>query len=206
MGRRHPGLVTTGMRRRGHDLEDAVYDATLAELADHGMAGLTFERIAVRAGAGKASLYRRWRDTDQLIVAALARAEDRAEASAHPVGTRLDPTGDLRTELLTFLADLAEGLTTPVGRALPPLLLERERRPELWQRIVDLLISPRQRLVTDALGRAAARGEISPEAASPARVSAGAALILSQHLTSGPLERDDVIAIVDEVVLPALQL
>ncbi|WP_419702946.1 TetR/AcrR family transcriptional regulator [Promicromonospora sp. NFX87] len=192
-------------RRRGTALEAAVYDAALAELAAHGMTGLTFERIAARAGAGKASLYRRWTDTGQLVLAALAQAEDDAEDSLHPGGTRLEPAGDLRTELLAFLSDLADGLTTPVGRALTPILLERERRPELWNRIVALLVEPRQRLVTEALERAAARGEISPDAVTPSRAGAGAALVLARHLVAGPLGQRDVSAIVDEVVLPSLR-
>jgi AcrR family transcriptional regulator len=193
-------------RRRGADLEDAVYEATLAELVEHGMSALTFERIAARAGAGKASLYRRWEDTDQLVLAALARAEDWAEHSAHPSGTRLDPAGDLRTELLAFLGDLADGLTTSVGRALMPLMLERERRPELWSRIMELMIEPRQRLVGEALDRAVERGDLPAGAVTATRISAGASLILVRHLTSGRVGGEDVIAIVDEMLLPALQI
>ena len=47
-------------RRRGKELEDALYDATLAELAAVGYGGLTMEGIAARARTGKAALYRRW--------------------------------------------------------------------------------------------------------------------------------------------------
>ncbi|BDZ48536.1 TetR family transcriptional regulator [Frondihabitans sucicola] len=192
-------------RRRGADLEDAIFDATLDELASHGMAGLTFETIAAAAGAGKASLYRRWADPEQLVLAVLARSEDDAEQGEHPSGTRLTPTGDLREELIAFLGDLADGLTTPVGRALPPLLLERERRPEMWERIVTLLVEPRQRLITEAMGRAAGRGEIPADAVTPSRVSAGAALVLGRHLTTGPVDPATIVAIVDDVVLPALR-
>lgn len=197
--------MNTNTRRRGTDLEGAVYKATLLELADHGITGLTFERIATRAGAGKASLYRRWAEVDQVVLAALAWAEDRAEESSNPAGTRLEPVGDLRTELLTFLGALAEGLATPVGRSLTPLLLERERRPDLWNRIVALLVEPRQRLITDAFERAAARGDIPSRAITPTRVSAGAALVLARHLTTGRVGQDEVQSIVDEVVLPTLR-
>jgi AcrR family transcriptional regulator len=93
------------------------------------MAGLAFESIAAAAGAGKASLYRRWAGPEQLVLAVLARSEDGAGKGDHPSGTGLIPTGDLREELIAFLRDLADGLATPVGRALPLLLLERERRP-----------------------------------------------------------------------------
>lgn len=64
---------------------------------------------------------------------------------------------------MSFLGDLAEGLTTPVGRALTALVLERERRHELWSRIVALMVAPRHRPVEDVLDRAVARGDISPQ-------------------------------------------
>ncbi|WP_202864765.1 TetR/AcrR family transcriptional regulator [Rothia uropygioeca] len=191
-------------RRRGSELEHAVFEATLAELAEHGMAGLTFDRIAARAGAGKASLYRRWTSPEQLVMAALTRAEDQARRSEHPSGTRLDAVGNLRSELITFLGDLATGLTTPLGRALTPLLLERDRRPELWNQITVLLVNPRQRLVSEALTRAAADGQIDASAVTPARISAGPAIVLASHLTTGPVTSAEVTDIVDEVILPAL--
>ncbi len=196
--------MRTDSRRRGAELEDAIFDATLAELAERGLDGLTFELIATTAGAGKASLYRRWASPEQLVLAALARSEDRAELGDHPSGTRLRPTGDVREELISFLADLADGLTTPVGRILTPLMLERERRPQMWERIVALMVEPRQRLVTEALQRAVERRVLDAAAVTPSRVGAGAGLVLARHLTSGPLDRQAVTEILDDVVLPAL--
>ena len=52
--------ATVRTRRRGKQLEDALYDATLAELAAVGYGGLTMEGIAAQARTGKAALYRRW--------------------------------------------------------------------------------------------------------------------------------------------------
>ena len=47
-------------RRRGDALREAVFDAALAEVAEHGLRGSSMTRIAQRAGTGKAALYRRW--------------------------------------------------------------------------------------------------------------------------------------------------
>src|ERR1700761_9634198 len=73
-------------RRRGKQLEDALYDATLAELAAVGYGGLTMEGIAARARTGKAALYRRWTCKHDLVQAALLYAlpplpEPRADRS-----------------------------------------------------------------------------------------------------------------------------
>src|SRR5438445_2508913 len=61
-------------RRRGEVLERALYEATLAELAEVGYGGLTMEGIAARAHTGKAALYRRWCSKQDLVHAALVYA------------------------------------------------------------------------------------------------------------------------------------
>src|SRR5215469_10729252 len=58
-------------RRRGEVLKRALYEATLAELAEVGYGGLTMEGIAARAHTGKAALYRRWASKHDLVHAAL---------------------------------------------------------------------------------------------------------------------------------------
>src|ERR1700724_2627335 len=78
---------TVRTRRRGKQLEDALYDATLAELAAVGYGGLTMEGIAAQARTGKAALYRRWSSKHDLVQAALLYAlpplpEPRADRSA----------------------------------------------------------------------------------------------------------------------------
>ena len=54
----------------------AVRDATLAELAAHGYAGLTVEAVAARSGVHKTTVYRRWGGVDGLVVDALALADE----------------------------------------------------------------------------------------------------------------------------------
>src|ERR1700753_4437896 len=66
--------ATVRTRRRGKQLEDALYDATLAELAAVGYGGLTMEGIAAQARTGKAALYRRWSSKHDLVQAALLYA------------------------------------------------------------------------------------------------------------------------------------
>ena len=82
-------------RRRGEVLERALYEATLAELAEVGYGGLTMEGIAARAHTGKAALYRRWATKCELVHAALVFASAAAaRAALRPVGQR-EPAGDV---------------------------------------------------------------------------------------------------------------
>src|SRR5947209_1689551 len=54
-------------RKRGAELEQAIRDATIAELACCGYGSLTIESVAARAQTGKASIYRRWPTKQELV-------------------------------------------------------------------------------------------------------------------------------------------
>ena len=71
---RVPGEARPGGRTARN--RDAVCRATLLELANHGYAALTVERVAERAGVHKTTVYRRWGGVDGLIVDALQFAVD----------------------------------------------------------------------------------------------------------------------------------
>ena len=66
----------TATRRRGAELDDAIYRAVFDELVDHGYVGLTFEGVARRAQTSKPVLYRRWPNRLDMVVAALTSASD----------------------------------------------------------------------------------------------------------------------------------
>ena len=51
--------------------ERAILQATRALLAEVGVRGLTLEGVAARSGVAKTTIYRRWRDKDELALAAV---------------------------------------------------------------------------------------------------------------------------------------
>ncbi|MCX4096405.1 TetR/AcrR family transcriptional regulator [Nocardia sp. alder85J] len=178
-----------GTRRRGNDLEDAVYEAALDELAEVGYERLTMDRIAKRARTGKTSVYRRWPTRADLVLDALRHRPVRA--------VRLPDTGDLREDLLTWLRRLAVLLDGPRGATVRGLVGELPDRPgtarDLHERVLGLRAEPLP-------------GRSRPPGALPFRAGgAGPALILHHFLIYGAPVPDDVIAdIVDGVALPLL--
>lgn len=188
---------TTKPRRRGDALTGAIYLATLEELARTGLEPLAFDRIAAVAGAGKASLYRRWATPAELVLAALT---DPLTGFGEP--TPEPGTGTLRGDLVELLTGLARVLEQPHGRALRPLVAQRERHPELHARVVELVLAPRQRLLLRVLERAVERGEADPAAVTPRVATVGPRLVLTEHDHRGPVSAAEVEAIVDEVLLP----
>ncbi len=183
-------------RRRGEALDAAIFQATLAELAENGYAKLTMERVAERARASKASLYRRWPTRLQLAI----------EAVYHTLPDPDSPpdTGSLRGDLIAWLRQAAEALAGPAGEALRGLLGEALSDRDGTLQIRRNSQGVGRRAMQEIARRAAARGEIHPASITPRRLEAAQAMLRSHFLFQGVPIPDHVIAeIVDEVVLPA---
>src|SRR5690606_36700959 len=116
---RMPETVTDRRKlshRRREELAAAICRASLDEVAESGYAKLIMERVAERARASKASLYRRWPTRVALVMAAVYHSL--------PSLSEVPDTGSLRDDLLTVLRRTAEILGGPAGEAMRGLLAE----------------------------------------------------------------------------------
>jgi AcrR family transcriptional regulator len=180
-------------RRRGKELEHALYDAALAELTAVGYAGLTMEGIAARARTGKAALYRRWTSKYALVQDALRYAlpplpEPREDRSA-------------RENLLTVFTahcDVLAGKTAFPSLAIMGQLIHE---PELRAIFADAVVAPRLRIIESILRAGERNGEIDSAALTPLTARVGPALI-NQHLllTGAPPDKRQLLRIIDTVI------
>ncbi|MGX6601282.1 TetR/AcrR family transcriptional regulator [Micromonosporaceae bacterium Da 78-11] len=185
-------------RRRGAALTEAIYRATLTELADSSFEELSFDRIAPRAGTGKSALYRRWDTPAELVLAAL-------RDPVTGLGVPPDPdTGTLRGDLLALLTAFARVLDEPRGRALRPLLTQRARHPELFDQVMALVKGPHHEVLLSCLRRAADRGEADPRRVNPRVASVASRMIVFESMERGTVPTGEIVAIVDEVLIPLL--
>ncbi|OBF55085.1 transcriptional regulator [Mycobacterium sp. 852002-50816_SCH5313054-b] len=186
---------STRSRRRGEVLERALYEATLAELAEVGYGGLTMEGIAARAHTGKAALYRRWCSKHDLVHAALVYA--------------LPPLPELRTgrpardKLLTMFTahrDMLAGKTSFPGLDVIHQLLHE---PEMRAIFADAVVCPRLKIIEAILQAAIDDGDLDPATVTPLTARVGPALINHQFMLTGePPNRRDLAVIVDTVIPP----
>jgi AcrR family transcriptional regulator len=187
------------MRRRGETLERAIYDAVFDQLQTVGYVGLTMEGVAAGAHTGKAALYRRWPRKEDLVVDALEHAL--------PSPADLPDHGDVREDLLDLLRRLAAMLNSPTGCALQCLMAEIDRDHPFARLLHQRVKEPRKQMFVTLLRRAADRGQVRPEAASPLVAEVGPALVMQRFLAEGPPVPDDyVVSVVDDVVLPLLRV
>jgi AcrR family transcriptional regulator len=184
-------------RRRNAVLGQAIFEATMAELAQVGYRDLTMERVAERAGTGKASLYRRWPGRAELVLAAVR----------HTTADIVVPdTGDLRADLLALLGTAADLLAGPLGEATRGLLADTLRDPDLTLAARTSVPGSGHELVMEILRRGAVRGEVRPQALTPLIAGAGPALLRQHFLVHGaPIQSDLLVEIVDQIVLPLVR-
>ena len=71
---------------RSEQAEQAIIEATLDLFAEEGFEGVCVEAVAARAGVGKATIYRRWPNKEELLLAAFSSLK-----SPFPSRGRLGP-------------------------------------------------------------------------------------------------------------------
>jgi AcrR family transcriptional regulator len=73
------------------DVDDSIVDATLDLLRIKGPKAVTVESVAARSGVAKTTIYRRYRDSRDMLSAALSRV-----TTPEPLGVEADPPDRLR--------------------------------------------------------------------------------------------------------------
>src|SRR6266542_2644871 len=138
---------------RGDRARARVLRAALEVLVERGFPGFTMEAVALRAGASKTTVYRRWPSRSALLVAAMDEAFQPLETPT---------TGDLRRDLLALMvASKALLGSQPFPRLLAAVIDAAEQDASLAGLHFELT-ERRREPFRAVLAEAAARGIISP--------------------------------------------
>lgn len=169
-------------------------------LAELGYDGLTIDKVAARAGAARATVYRRWPTKADLVLAAVERlATGDVDASALP------DTGDLRADLVAMVLPQSEqeaDLRMKVLAGVASLALQEE--PRLAQAASTASTGPWTAALGVVLQRAVDRGEVlGGDVATLAEVVPAACL--ARAVTGRSITREFSLALIDAVLLPAMR-
>ena len=143
-------------RKRGRPRDPGanrrILDAARAVAGEVGVHGASMSAIADRSGVGKPTIYLRWANRREVMVAAIA--DLRA-----PVDTIL--TGRLRDDLTRALLDDREILVTgPDSRFLRSALFESASDGEIARELDESILAPRRERVISILGRGIEEGQV----------------------------------------------
>ncbi|WP_327714743.1 TetR/AcrR family transcriptional regulator [Streptomyces sp. NBC_00490] len=140
-------------RPRSEAVEQAILEGVMKLLEDGvPLADISIERIARSAGVGKAAIYRRWSDKEQLFVDVMRAAE--------PAEREL-PGTSMRDDLVVLLESLRQrALAGRSSAILHNAHAQMRSSPRIWAAYHATVITPRRDLGLEILRRGRLNGEL----------------------------------------------
>jgi AcrR family transcriptional regulator len=192
--------VRTG-RKRDHTRDGAILDAAIEVLGEVGYAALTMDAVAVRARAGKGTVYRRWPSKEELALDAVARLQLQQ--------VPLDPlpdTGTLRGDLLALFRPESAAESERRDKAAAGLVSMLSHHTAFAEAAHSALVDPwadaHRALMLRAVGRGEVAATVDIETICQVLPTMAAYRALVQRK---PFDRDFLVASVDSVLMPALR-
>ncbi len=179
------------------DREADILDATLRLLATAGYDRLTMDGVAIAAKASKATLYRRWTTKSELVVDALLRARGAPLLEA-------PDTGSFRGDLLVMACDKSGLNDTSTLAVMASVITALHHDAEFATAFHERFLGPKVDAARRVYERAQQRGDIRPDVDLDLMSHVLAAVILHRFFVLRlPVDDETVIAIIDQIVIPA---
>ena len=181
-------------RPRSEQAEQAIIEATLDVFAEKGFEGVCVELVAARAGVGKATIYRRWPNKEELLLAAFASLK-----SPLPEPKGVSVRDDLLAMVEVMCADKADPRK---ARRYALLLGDGDKYPRLMARYKETVVQPRRDAVRAVIRRGIETGELRPDTdVEIAMLSLTGAIMSQEKSQDGTLDGDFAARLVDGLLL-----
>jgi AcrR family transcriptional regulator len=144
-------------------------------LSEQGYARMSMDAVARAAGVARTTLYRRYRDKSELVIAAIEHT--RAAAGGAP-----PDTGSARRDLVEHLELARRRFDISLAGTM---LVEEAHNAELVRLFRERIVRPRLAYVRNALQRGVDRGEIRADIDADAVVELLFGAYLAHHLAYG---------------------
>jgi AcrR family transcriptional regulator len=139
-------------RPRSEAAHAAILDAALALMREGGYEAVTIEGVAMRAGVGKQTVYRRWSSREALLADAVGRLVSEI---------RIPDTGSTEGDLLALMRAAIRLYRDPANAALMPgLVAAMARSPRIANAVRGGVLAGRREGIGEVLDRAIARGDL----------------------------------------------
>jgi AcrR family transcriptional regulator len=187
-----------GGRPRDPSRDGVIRAAILRLLADVGYGSLTMDAVASEAGVGKATIYRRWRTKQDLVVDTISDL-NRAEAST-------PDTGSVEADLRSMMHQMVAMITGPTGAATLSLLSTIPHQPALAEAFRNGPIAVWRDAFATIWSNAERRGEVQPGLAGSIVAESTSALMVQRWLLTGePVDEAYADQVLETVVMPLVR-
>ena len=183
-------------RRRDDSKDDVILEAARELIAERGFDGMTMDAVADRAGAGKATVYRRWPSKVQLTVDAIVCGRG-VPMSADDI----PDTGSLRSDLLAVR--FGRPRSDDESELMSGVISAVKENPDVAAAFHEQFVRSRVRLMRGLLERAQGRGELRPDVDLDMVAAVAPAMIAYRKVVAGQRIDDEfVVQMIDSVILP----
>ena len=152
-----PKLWDRTIEAHRHEVHRAILDSTAALVTEHGMLSVTMSQIAERAGIGRATLYKHFRDVEAIL---LAWHDRQVSGHLHHLAGIQDGGGDAGQRLGAVLEAYAGHSTRGHHDAELVAFLHRDANVGVAQRQLCEMI---RNLLTEAAQAGAVRDDVAPD-------------------------------------------
>lgn len=185
-------------RPRDEGRDDAIQKAALELMQEVGYDRCTISAIAERARASKATIYRRWKNKQELLASAVSR-------HSFSPAPEFDH-GDLREDLIEYISDRIKSLRGPDGALVSALLTAAKSDPDLGKLIPSTIRDNQNDSIMHILDRGLKRGEISKSANIELLLEILPGIFSYRiFMTHQPVNRKFIEQLVDAVLMPSLK-
>src|SRR3712207_1523222 len=193
-----PPRSSRGGRPRDPSRDGVIRAAILRLLADVGYGALTMDAVASEAGVGKATIYRRWRTKQDLVVDTISDL-NRSEAPT-------PDTGSIESDLRAIMHQMVRIITGPTGAATLSLLSTIPHQPALADAFRNGPLAIWRESFAEIWGRAEQRGEVREGLNDSVVAEATSALMVQRWLRSGePVDDAYADEVLTTVVMPLVR-
>jgi AcrR family transcriptional regulator len=187
-----------GGRPRDPSRDGVIRAAILRLLADVGYGALTMDAVASEAGVGKATIYRRWRTKQDLVVDTISDL-NRAGAAA-------PNTGSVETDLREMMHQMVAVISGPTGAATLSLLSTMPHQPALAEAFRQGPLAVWRESFDVIWQQAEQRGEVRPGLSGSIVAETTSALMVQRWLLTGePVDDAYADEVLETVVLPLVR-
>ena len=185
-------------RPRDHGRDEAIHRAAIEVLTEVGYDRTTIESIASRAQVSKATIYRRYKNKQEILLAAV-------DSHATCLLPSVD-TGSLRGDLIQLITEHIKTLKGPEGELLMNLLTIAHRDPEFGKVLIKSKPIVADGESAKIFERALMRGEISKNANIDFLGDVIPSIFSHRiFVTHQPVDRKFIEQLVDDLIIPALK-
>jgi AcrR family transcriptional regulator len=187
-----------GGRPRDPSRDGVIRAAILRLLADVGYGALTMDAVASEAGVGKATIYRRWRTKQDLVVDTISDL-NRAEANT-------PDTGSVEGDLRSMMHQMVGIISGPTGAATLSLLSTIPHQPALAAAFRNGPLAVWRHAFEQIWAHAEQRDEVRPGLTGSVVAESTSALMVQRWLLTGePVDEAYADEVLATVVMPLVR-